>query len=290
MAASAGQSTKTVCQFLGTGYSGSSILNLMLDSIHGVRGLGEIYRVYDHVDVRPCGLCQSTDVETIDECRFYDGIDRAGCYRELFQRYPDSRVLVDASKIGNRYPRSEQEFTYRSLYLLKFPHEFVTGSGFKHTKFSTEERFEIWLRANESELHVARGSLVVPYRSFALQADAVLKSICDFLQIPFQKRDDWWNTSTHIIGGNWSARAQMNQRVAGYLDTTEKYQGQSHKIFLDEVWRKQADICRESIRLYDQHRERCDAILRILKMPSVDDMIADIEGVRIGFLPCAALG
>ena len=33
---------KNVIQFLGSGYSGGTLLNLLLDSIHGVRALGEI--------------------------------------------------------------------------------------------------------------------------------------------------------------------------------------------------------------------------------------------------------
>jgi len=275
-----------VCQTLGTGYSGSSILNLMLDSIQGVRGLGEICLIYDKSYMRPCSLCQSSDNDRAHDCHFYDGMKADTFYSDCFRRYPDAHTLVDTSKLGAEYPRGEKQFYYKNLYLLKWPHEFVAGLVFRNSNLSIKDRFEMWLEMNERELEIAHGALVVPYRSFVLQPDAALMSICDFLQIPFTRREDWWATTTHIIGGNWSVRAQMNKNYEYYLHDVDakKYNGQFHQIFLDEAWRTMPQVREESIRLYKHYRKRCDAIFNALQLPSTEAMIADIEGSKIGYI------
>jgi len=286
----------TICQIIGVGYSGSSILNLVLDSLEGVRGLGEANRIYHNNIICPCCLCMTSYDET-KKCTFYDDISLDLFYSGCFSKYSDANVLIDSSKIGSNYPRKERWFKYKSVYMLKWPHEFIAGSGFKPTHWnscantSLQERFDLWMRTNESELDFSKPSLVVPYRSFASQPDLVLKSICDYLNIPFSKqRQDWWNTTTHILGGNWSARAQMNDFFkTAYLDQVEKYKSHFHEIFLDDAWRQDRDLCQESIELYKTNQKRCDAILSALKMPLTEFMIDDIEGNNADYTPCVSL-
>ncbi|MCZ2344464.1 MAG: hypothetical protein LC104_22110 [Bacteroidales bacterium] len=280
----------TVVQILGTGYSGSSILNLILDSLQGVRGLGEIARVYTRNPVRPCSLCQRSDQDHQIDCHFYDAIPLHLFYSGCFLQYPDTHVLIDSSKSGAHYPQQERWLEYQSIWVLKYPHEYAGATAFQNTRLTVRKRFENWIHHQEAAIQMGRGSLVVPYRSFAENPDAVVQTICDFLGIKNIRKADWWHTDTHIIGGNTSARAQVNVHYQSYLQTAEKYQGAVHKIFVDQHWRTNQILCEKSLRAYRKFQPRLDAILTRLQLPSVADMIADIRGDRLlAPAPCSIL-
>lgn len=231
-----------VYQICCLGYSGSSMLNLLLDALEGFRGLGEIERVFDRDPVRPCALCCPR------ECTVYDRVRPEHFYLDCAGIYPGVRVLVDSSKRPTFYgPRREAEpgLPYRTVLLYKTPHAYLySWTGHMPRDSHPDEAWKLW--ADFYGEQTRRADVIVWYRDLARDPHRELRRITG--REPQFRRESWWNTDTHIIGGNTAVMSQRNRHVeqdAKMFETglqensgrKNKYRRRRHQIFLDQQWR-----------------------------------------------------
>ena len=249
-----------VYQLYGLGYSGSSLLNLLLDALEGFRGLGEIQRVFHCDPVRPCVLCSPrlcTAYEAARHDRFYG--DCAGLYAGV-------RALVDSSKEPAFYgPRREAEpdLLYRKLLLYKTPHAYLySWTGHMPPAACPDQAWRLW--ADFYSNHTRHCDLLVWYRGLVRDPHGELRRITG--GEPRFRRQAWWDTDTHIIGGNTAVMSQGNPHVAKDEKMFEaarqassgrenKYRDRRHQIFVDEQWRDDEPFKTMMDRYYRQRGE-----------------------------------
>lgn len=195
-----------------TGYSGSSILNLLLNAVDGVRGVGETDRIRD----RPCTQCWP------NECTFYDGVT------DWSSLYPNVEVMIDSSKLR------DVNVGYKIL-LYKLPHEFVY-SWYKHTGEHPSKGIGLWRDYYKGN----SGDIIIGYRDLIANPEFWVSRILRELGVSGTYNPIWYHDyGTHIIGGNSAVTAQCNFEFAATSDMflKGKYKGKGQTLFLDEDWR-----------------------------------------------------
>lgn len=273
-------------QIHGVGYSGTSLINLILDAVDGVRGQGELYRavptVYgrkldgEHDKRFPCYQCGTS-------CRFYDNAPTDGIYQWILSKLPDTDTLVDSSKLPQWYTERSGPHVERVI-LAKYPHEFV-HSFMGHNGDSLVNAFTFWFNEFQKILPLRSDEVVVRYRDLATDPWGTCARILKEVR---PHRADWWNTDTHILGGNTSCIVQHDIKQVPEFFNRElypvkivrknKYKGNYHKIFLDENWRDDHIFCKDAIEYYNIKRADFNPVLIDLGITGgVDFLIADIE-------------
>lgn len=232
----------TIYQIHCLGYSGSSMLNLLLDSVEGFRGLGEIDRMFRRDPVRPCVLCCPR------ECTTYEQVRREHFYRDCAAVYPGVRALVDSSKRPVFYEarrRDEPDLPYRAVLLFKTPHAYLySWTGHMPEESHPDEAWQLW--ADYYTAQTPRADTIVWYRDLAGDPQRELGRILG--RTPQFRRQSWWDTDTHTIGGNTAVMGQKNRQVdedSGLFEAEllknsgrkNKYRNRRHAIFVDEHWR-----------------------------------------------------
>lgn len=281
---------RTVLHILSTSYSGSSLLVLLLNSQPGMRGLGEAVHLAERSRFAECLRCR---VPAAD-CELARVISGDAFYGPIFDYYGGQTVvLVDASKsLWNTLlrHRSEPGLRHRCVLLSKAPHEFAASWLGHHPDASVEDAFRVYLEFYETELsflwdtcgistnHVSG----VTYRDFTRRPEAVLHSLCRFVHVATKPLADcrWWETDSHIIGGNWLVNAQ----VAGFHETLQlaqprdriRYQGREHSIFYDESWKNDREFLRMCLPAYDRFGPRLNPVLQELGQPPVELLHQDV--------------
>ena len=275
-----------VVWIVGASYSGSSLLNLLLDTQPGFRGMGEGAQVYyrpprgevefPRLAGGPCARCKST----VRECELYSRYHGGPFYRFNFDRY-DCRVLVDSSKSVRMLTQkpTERSFQYRAIIISKAPHEAVY-SLYKHAHWDrwsrggrafadVEAGMRFYLNIHQRhlrdlcQLDFTVESLAVRYRDVAANTGEELSKICDFLDEPFsgdRLNDEWWRTDTHVLGGNPAMVAQVSRDeglafavpVDRYLEG--KYQDKMGKIFVDTAWKEDRSFIAECRKSYARNQ------------------------------------
>lgn len=267
------------------GYSGTSLLNLLLDAVNGVRGLGELYRAvpteYGRIidgehDMRfPCYQCGNS-------CRFYNNAPTAEIYAWVINQLPDTDILVDSSKLTEWYTETSGPYVERVI-LAKYPHEFVY-SCIGHHAGDLAATFSIWFDKYQKMLPVTPEEVVIMYRDLATDP---WESCQRILKENRPHRSNWWDTDTHILGGNTSCVAQHDlkkspdffnrEKYPAKIVRKNKYKGNYHNIFLDEIWRDDQDFCKDAIKIYNQRRAEFNPVLKGLGIVGgVDFLIADM--------------
>ena len=277
----------TVALIIGTPYCGSSLLNLLLDSQPGVRGLGEAVHLLARPPQAPCSRCG----EDAGACPLYKAADRCRFYASLFDFYGDSPVLVDSSKEFwwcFHAHAFEPAFRYKPILLSKAPHEFASSWVGHHPGDSLRSAFSRYIDFYAAQLDWLSGQpwctpgecVTISYRELAARPQRTLKAACDFLDVSYSWNPAWWRSDSHIIGGNRIVSAQVGQEPAGiaaaarYLDG--KYNGRFHTIFYDAQWRANADRLSNLRGLYQEFGPRLDALLEVLGQPDCRQMDGEL--------------
>tara|TARA_R110002111_G_C6005195_1_gene373766 strand:+ start:9090 stop:9938 length:849 start_codon:yes stop_codon:yes gene_type:complete len=273
-------------QIHGLGYSGTSLMNLLLDAVDGVRGLGEVYRAVptdygriidgEHNMRFPCYQCGNS-------CRFYDNAPTDALYEWVINKLPDTDILVDSSKITQWYAERSGPHVERVI-LAKYPHEFGY-SCIGHHGSDLATTFSSWFGQYQKILPLTSEEVVVTYREMVTDPWGTCARI---IQESRPHRSDWWDTDFHILGGNQSCRAQHDikklpdffsrEQYPAAIVRKNKYKGNHHKIFLDEIWRNDNFFCKDAIEYYNRNRADFNPVLIELGITGgVDFLIADIE-------------
>jgi hypothetical protein len=250
--------SRTIVYILGTSFSGSSLLNSLLDAQPATRGLGEAVHLIDKPTNAWCSHCR----KHIDQCQLQSNIDRDAFYQSAFRYYADAEVLVNSSKhwglCFGHMPLPPREYRLRLIILSKSLQEF-SYSYAAHNACDWREGFTKWTefyerlffhldqpQASEThrEIHLRlrpKDIYLVTYRKLATDPLATVHSICRDLDLPFDPtfRSRLWQSDTCMIGGNNAIYAQQTNNGA-FFSASEylggKYNGRQRDIFYDDAW------------------------------------------------------
>jgi|TARA_Y100000310_G_scaffold274205_2_gene290069 hypothetical protein len=286
---------KTVIQIFGTSFSGSSLLNQLLNSQNGIRGLGEVVHYY--MPMGKDGCCVQCK-EKVVECPFFKDINPKKFYADCLAKYKCD-VVVDSSKSIRMMEVLDPDLRYIRIFLSKTPHEYA----YSCVQHSQEKNAIQWFAQysviyknlmNSYKNHEAKYSGIyhadtvkLCYRSLALHPKKIIESLCSLCGVSFDSEafSRWYTTDSHIIGGNLSLRAQNNQSEK-FFQKDSKYKGKLNTIFLDQHWRNDEQFIDECKRAYRIYGSEFDEILQHLGQPSVQELVQDLES---GFVPQSTL-
>jgi len=297
---------------LGTSYSGSTLLNQLLDTQPGVRGLSEANHWFDESAGAYCAHCNAPLRECVRWRQFAFNLD---FYETAFAAYPDSHTLVNCAKHPSLafqlMPLPPDGVVCRAVVLYKYPHEFA-WSFIHHEGATLEKSFREWIGVNRyvfRYLNIGRDPreaplrkhypcpfiseqdvLALPYRELALEPAKNLRRICQKWGIAFDvlaAASPWSRPKdTCMVGGNMALFAQrtgdaqfFSRENARYLQA--KYVGQRNRIFLDAHWRKDADFRHACRRMYAREvvRQGVDALCETLGSSwRTVDLVRDLDG------------
>ncbi len=278
---------RAIALIVAPAYSGSSLLNLLLDSQERVRGLGEAIHLRLGTVDATCALCG----RPVPGCPAYQAVDRDHFYRSLFDFYGDCDVLADSSKslaawVGRH--RFEGEFEYRVLLLSKAPHEFAHSWIGHHRQETVAAGFQTYLDFYARELSLLAGQrwfkpwhcLRITYYELAVRTQAVLQRLCEFLDIP-RPRMPSWQTDTHIINGNWMVAAQIREERDLFASSGwylgGKYVGKFQRVFYDDQWQTNKDFIETCLGIYEQRSDELDRLLTDLRQRDSRQQMSVLE-------------
>ncbi|TWU42535.1 sulfotransferase [Novipirellula artificiosorum] len=273
----------TVVYILGTSYSGSSLLNSLLDSQPRTRGLGEAVHLVSKPTDAWCSRCQCP----ISECQLQPKTNPDRFYESLFEAYPETDCIVNSSKHWGQcfrlMPIPPQPYRICLVVLSKSLEEFAHSYA-RHDQCSVTEAFDEWVsfyehllgsidsilaNAATTEVQQTLCSRIsqdrvatVTYRELATATDATMERLCDELALPFDRafRNRLWHGDTCTIGGNNAIYAQQTGNVAFFQQESEyldgKYLGQHQSIFYDNQWVKNAELHRSAAEYRNTRADR----------------------------------
>lgn len=295
---------KCVAYILGTSFSGSSLLNCLLDSQPGMRGLGEAVHFLNSETTAWCAACRSS----VLDCTTRAQIDRRRFYESLFQRYPDAHLLVNSSKTWKlcfwASPLPPRHVESKIIVLSKSPHAFAHSYAV-HYECDYETAFRTWVevysrlyeRLCEACIFGERvvdpqrpwptisstDVLVLTYQQVARRTATTIRRTCDFLGRPFSPEGlcNIWESDTCTIGGNTAIYAQrvddtnFFQHNSDYL--AGKYAGRERQIFVDDCWRRSRKLIDTCAELYRAQPPRTRKLIQWLGHDSMPDLKAEAE-------------
>jgi len=267
---------QTIVFVMGTSFSGSSLLNSLLDTQPQTRGLGEAVHLFHKPTKAWCSQCQCH----VDTCQLQTKIDRSHFYESIFKAYPNTDVIVNSSKHWEQcfhyMPVPPNSFRIRIIVLSKSHEEFAFSYA-RHRSCSFVEAIEVWIdfyqnffanldavlnhQAATEVQHLLCSRIdensiaYVTYHDLATNTDRTIKRVCDQLNLPFsnQLRQNLWRGNTCTIGGNNAVYAQRTgnrsffETELDYLDG--KYIGRQDSVFYDDLW-SHSDELRRAVDAY----------------------------------------
>lgn len=266
-------------QVCGMHFSGSSILNLLLNTQPGIRGCGELYHIYEGEN----GFC-SCGV-TLDQCSFYQAMDPEKVYETCLHKY-GCRAIVDTSKASDRMEkRIPDGWDSIAVSLSKEPHAWLYShlSHLPGEKRSMSELLCTYLWSYrcfmEAYDKAGRKMVSVTYKEVIQDTAVVIERICAQVTKQFDRSalERWWETDAHIAGGNAMVLVQVRSSEE-YFVKKGKYQGKMHQLFLDEAWKQDKKFIGECIDAYSSiDMPHPDSVLQRLGHPDIQHMKQDLE-------------
>jgi hypothetical protein len=237
---------------LGAGRSGSTLLELILDSHSEIRGLGELNHLgrfateSGHQAPAACSYCPPSSCpfwnEAVDWAvlrRFYSRAGlaaglRRSWYRRVgnpylwFARWSGESILVDSSKNLlwlNRHlghPRVWRDIEPALLFLTRDGRAVTNAVLRKHPHRTMDEAATEWksrMLANEALFESFRlgRRLRTTYEQLATEPANAARRICQWLDLDYQPGMlEYWNHEHHMMAGNQWTRG----RVKSFQDRT----------------------------------------------------------------------
>ncbi len=262
---------RTVVFILGTSFSGSSLLNSLLDSQPDTLGLGEAVHLIQKPTNAWCAKCQCH----VDQCQLQAKIDPANFYTSVFDAYPQAKVIINSSKHWGQCFRlmavPPPQFRLCVILLSKSLEEF--GYSYSaHQSCDFEASFDKWFTFHShlfrnldgvlrpaSQTHLQRqlssriteeNTADVTYHELATKTDATIQRLCRQLDLPFDRgfRKQLWRGDTCTIGGNNAIYAQRSGNANFFLPQCSylegKYSGRQGSVFYDDQWMSDRELLR----------------------------------------------
>lgn len=268
--------TRTVANIISTAYSGSSILCVLLDSHPRIRGLGEMIHLYKAPNNAYCSACR----RPAKECTLHQFVEPDRFYGSVFDYYDDCEVLVDSSKRVQTtflaYAR-EPELEHHMIVLSKSPREFAYSWIHHHPSKSVASMYTTYFEFYRKQLIAIEKSgcprTIATYREIGEHPDDALNRIFLGLNLPPWQVSaaSWWETDSHIIGGNNMVAGQIGNWEGKLKWATEhqrmRYKSHHHKIFYDDAWMRDSSFVRECEGLESDLSEDQLDILKQINQP-----------------------
>lgn len=245
--------------------SGSSVLNILLDSVEGINGIGEISIIRSFWNgnrdalKKQCNLCYPSD------CGLYSNPDQDSIY-QLCAKVHDTDTIVDSSKAIDWYMSAmEDGIDFFDVVLYKYPHEH-----FKPKKEArTLRRWIHYYSQCDATRHLMR------YRDLAADPVGAVDGVLAAIGHPTtERREEWWNTTTHVLGGHYSIQSQLSDADA----RIDFYREKSHSIFVDERWKEDSDMINTWIGLYEADKGEFGDVVKSFG-GSVEQLIVELKAI-----------
>jgi hypothetical protein len=281
---------KTVVQILSAAFSGSTLLDAMLDSQPGVIGLGEVAQLWESkpegIRRGPCHLC----LEDAGKCSFWKGWHSAvNPFDYAFQRCPEATVAVDSSKQPVRFTQVPEEYLVRKVILVKTPHEWAASVRAHHREkgreaASFEECFYHWKNLQAEIVKYCDGQgFLIRYTDLTRRPAEVLADLCLWAGIVFDPAPladrSFWQRKSHALGGNPAVIDQVNERGSemtsgrgGWLGGKYLPSDRWRTIHYDDAWSRDLELRQECERLYREGDRRLDGLLARLGLGGSREM------------------
>lgn len=233
---------KKVVFIMGSGHSGSTLLELVLGAHSRVFGLGELVNLYRGVDgprdpfPRLCRICEGRCPfwnDTVEIRVLEAHFSRAGHLapirrwvnrksENVYQRFfgwSGKDVLIDSSKRVRwiaqqlRPRRNWKTISPVLIYLTRDGRAVVNSKLRKNPETDIRVEAREWKervnRMNEFYANYPeRQRLAIAYEEFASQPESVIRSLCDFLELDFEPGMlRFWEHEHHTTFGNAGTRS-----------------------------------------------------------------------------------
>jgi hypothetical protein len=198
----------------GSAFSGSTILDMMLASGKEGFSIGEACAVFfpyrkHHLNPK-CG-CGN------DRCRLWTDLIKdkpRNLYRNIFERYPEKRFIVDSSKdpywIRSQVSAQKNNgIKIKHVVIWKYPVEFA-ASQFKRGNISKWEKD--WINYYRLYSSFFNEWVSVKYQKLAKNPEETIEKLCKKIGIQyFEGKEYYWNFKHHTLFGNTSAKVHLYQ-------------------------------------------------------------------------------
>jgi hypothetical protein len=233
---------KNVVFIMGSGHSGSTLLELVLGSHPRVFGLGEVVNLYRGVDgprdpfPRLCRICEERCPfwnDTVDIRVLEAHFSRAGYLapirrwishqrENVYQRFFDwsgKDVLIDSSKRAHwiaqqlQPRRNWKTFSPLLIYLTRDGRAVVNSKLRKYPEKGIELEAREWKARVESmndffARYPEGGRVKISYENLANNPESTARTICDFLHLDFEPEMlRFWKHDHHTTFGNAGTRS-----------------------------------------------------------------------------------
>jgi len=245
----------------GTSWCGSSLLNALLDSEPGVRGLGEVWKVWKMHRPELCWKCGS------GECVFFARWPKGRNFFEwAFEKYA-CHTIIDTSKHWAKAPL-HGNYRVMNMILSKSPHEHAASYVRRFGRFGARGKWSFvdWIDWYGDSLKAAGPDpLTLTYRMLATSPTSSVKKVMAWAgNQPTGKRAmRKLDTGTHIYGGSPAMQQQYER-------------GDIRKTAYDDAWKADKPFRKACHQAYAVHRKSLDPILARVGQPNVDALQAEL--------------
>lgn len=273
---------QSVLHIVSQWYSGTSMLNLLLDAQQGIRGLGEahnLYREHDCADRR--GYCSCG--ESLSACDFYADAPSDGFYRWCLDRY-GCDLLVDSSKdIRSLRIAPRGNISARALVMSKSPHGWMHSFRGHHPDRAGDLSALLQRYRAYYEDGIAYGRetgmpmITLTYEAMMKNPAQAVEEICRACGIAYAPEPPGrcWETDTHIMGGNISVYRQLHPEER-FFEQDDKYRSRFRTMFTDDAWRNDRAFIGECMSAYERADSRLDDILLVIGQPGRHALMQDL--------------
>jgi hypothetical protein len=202
---------KTLVNVIGTGRSGSTMLELMLANSKDACACGEIeavFRPWRKGHFSPSCNCGDPDCDLWYQAR---DISRHTFHSWLAERM-SATYVVDSSKSLNWVVGNNRLDEFQTFNLLI--HKEPVNLSFSHFKRgNSSSRWEIPYRRYHTRLMQLNLPFVsVRYEQLVLEPRMVLESICDFIGMPYYSgKERFWEKTHHYVFGSGGTAGQTGR-------------------------------------------------------------------------------
>ena len=202
---------RTVIFVGGTSYSGSTLLDMMLANDPAGLSCGEVHAIF--YPFRPHHL----QLEGLSKSINWHAMKASGpenLYLNLFERFPETRFIVDSSKsplwIFERSMELEtMGIRTENILIWKSPSEFLASRRKRGRESGWQKE---WINYHRYYFTLIRSWRSVRYRSLVGDR-STLPALCASLGIPyFPSKEQYWNREQHTVFGNDTARIHLHDR------------------------------------------------------------------------------
>ncbi len=287
---------KAVLHVLSMAFSGTTLLDALLDSQPAVASLGEVAQLWEEkpAGIRrgPCHLCGLP----VEQCAFWKDRGDDNPYDYAFAR-SGADFLADTSKSPQRLTAVPTHYRLKPVAIFKAPHEWACSVR-GHEKMrggrvsAVAECFFHWENLAGEILHHIResGAFLIHYRDLTQRPEMVLAGLCIYAGIQFDpspvRAMSFWERKSHALGGNSAVIDQERDRQAEMDLPRESWLAGKYlpaarwrKIHYDDTWKAETVLRADCGRNYFAATPRLRSFLNRLGLGSPEQLASEVASL-----------